>query len=228
MFVQARTLRGNYFLDISCDVNVTLSLFCLSALIVIICIFTLFFLHLLAGLFMSSCTSLTLTIYRCQYLIECLPQHTVSNFAFAYFLAFICFGFSPFLFSRLENLLDEISAEVARPSSRNDEEELTIGSLCVARFTKDDKQDVTIDVRSWSSKLFEIFIQLFLPVIIITFFFFSRWYRAKIFSIRPGGEYDVFYVDYGDREWITKDRIMPAWSDILQVSAISTYILWQG
>ena len=34
---------------------------------------------------------------------------------------------------------------------------------------------------------------------------------------RPGDEYDVFYVDFGDREWVTRDRIVPAWSGILQL-----------
>ena len=59
--------------------------------------------------------------------------------------------------------------------------------------------------------------------------FLSRWYRAKIFSIRPEREYDVFYVDYGDREWVTEDRVRPAWTDILQVRRLTTYfkhILW--
>ena len=34
---------------------------------------------------------------------------------------------------------------------------------------------------------------------------------------RPDDEYDVFYVDFGDREWVTGDRIVPAWSSILQL-----------
>lgn len=34
---------------------------------------------------------------------------------------------------------------------------------------------------------------------------------------RPENEYDVFYVDFGDREWVTADRIVPAWKSILQL-----------
>ena len=34
---------------------------------------------------------------------------------------------------------------------------------------------------------------------------------------RPENEYDVFYVDFGDREWVTADRIVPAWNSILQM-----------
>ena len=34
---------------------------------------------------------------------------------------------------------------------------------------------------------------------------------------RPEDEYDVFYVDFGDREWVTADRIVPAWKSILQL-----------
>ena len=34
---------------------------------------------------------------------------------------------------------------------------------------------------------------------------------------RPDDEYDVFYVDFGDREWLTRDRIVSAWSGILQL-----------
>lgn len=34
---------------------------------------------------------------------------------------------------------------------------------------------------------------------------------------RPQNEYDVFYVDFGDREWVTSDRIVPAWNSILQL-----------
>lgn len=34
---------------------------------------------------------------------------------------------------------------------------------------------------------------------------------------RPDNEYDVFFVDFGDQEWVTADRIVPAWSSILQL-----------
>lgn len=34
---------------------------------------------------------------------------------------------------------------------------------------------------------------------------------------RPDDEYDVFYVDFGYREWVTRDRIVQAWSGILQL-----------
>ena len=27
----------------------------------------------------------------------------------------------------------------------------------------------------------------------------------------------MFYVDFGDREWVTADRIVPAWNGILQL-----------
>lgn len=45
----------------------------------------------------------------------------------------------------------------------------------------------------------------------------NRWYRAQVMGSRPDDEYDVFYVDFGDREWVTRDRIVPAWSGILQL-----------
>ena len=45
----------------------------------------------------------------------------------------------------------------------------------------------------------------------------NRWYRARVMGSRPDDEYDVFYVDFGDREWVTRDRIVPAWSGILQL-----------
>jgi hypothetical protein len=47
-----------------------------------------------------------------------------------------------------------------------------------------------------------------------------RWYRAKILSIGPEGEYDVFFVDYGDRQWITRDRIAPIRPEYLQVRVL--------
>ena len=34
---------------------------------------------------------------------------------------------------------------------------------------------------------------------------------------RPGNEYDVFFVDFGDQEWVTGDKIISAWSSILQI-----------
>ena len=39
---------------------------------------------------------------------------------------------------------------------------------------------------------------------------------------RPDDEYDVFFVDFGDREWVTGDRIVPAWSGILQLPLQAT------
>ncbi len=53
----------------------------------------------------------------------------------------------------------------------------------------------------------------------------SRWYRAKILSIRPDREYDVFFVDYGDREWITQDRVAPMRPEYLQVRYILVVIV---
>ena len=52
----------------------------------------------------------------------------------------------------------------------------------------------------------------------VTFSF--RWYRGKILSIRPEREYDVFFVDYGDREWVTEDRIAVMRPEYLQVRPI--------
>lgn len=36
-------------------------------------------------------------------------------------------------------------------------------------------------------------------------------------------EYDVFYVDHGDREWLKKSHVHKSWPDILTVS--NTYLL---
>ena len=51
----------------------------------------------------------------------------------------------------------------------------------------------------------------------ILLLYFFRWYRARVQGTRPGNEYDVFYVDYGDREWITGNRVKPPWREILQL-----------
>lgn len=45
----------------------------------------------------------------------------------------------------------------------------------------------------------------------------DQWYRARVMGSRPDDEYDVYYVDFGDREWVTGDRIVPAWNSILQL-----------
>ncbi|KAJ7374524.1 hypothetical protein OS493_004862 [Desmophyllum pertusum] len=45
----------------------------------------------------------------------------------------------------------------------------------------------------------------------------AQWYRARVLGSRPENEYDVFYVDFGDREWVTADRIVPGWRSILQL-----------
>lgn len=43
------------------------------------------------------------------------------------------------------------------------------------------------------------------------------WYRGLVMGSRPGNEYDVFFVDFGDQEWVTGDKIISAWSSILQI-----------
>lgn len=48
---------------------------------------------------------------------------------------------------------------------------------------------------------------------------FWRWYRAKILGVNESScEYDIFFVDHGDREWIGKSKVVPAWPDIISVS----------
>ena len=54
--------------------------------------------------------------------------------------------------------------------------------------------------------------------------FLFRWYRARILSIRPEKEYDVFFVDYGDREWIKQDRIAPMRPQYLEVRFIRVQV----
>ncbi|KAL9974651.1 hypothetical protein ACROYT_G011712 [Oculina patagonica] len=80
----------------------------------------------------------------------------------------------------LEELKQKINFGVSRVNLEGTE--ITIGSLCVAKFSEDD-----------------------------------LWYRARVLGSRPDNEYDVFYVDFGDREWVTADRIVPAWTSILQL-----------
>ena len=48
---------------------------------------------------------------------------------------------------------------------------------------------------------------------------FYRWYRGKIVGVDElKAMYDIFFVDHGDREWIGKSKVVPAWPDILSVS----------
>ncbi|KAK3755414.1 hypothetical protein QZH41_016628 [Actinostola sp. cb2023] len=79
--------------------------------------------------------------------------------------------------------LEELQTQIDRGINSvqyEDDDEISIGSLCVACFTNN-----------------------------------NVWYRARVLGIRPDNEYDVFYVDYGDREWIPRSKIRPAWPDIL-------------
>ena len=46
-----------------------------------------------------------------------------------------------------------------------------------------------------------------------------RWYRAKIVNVNEK-EYEVFYVDHGDREWVSKKNVANSWNDILTVDLI--------
>lgn len=34
---------------------------------------------------------------------------------------------------------------------------------------------------------------------------------------RFGNEYDVFFVDFGDQEWVIGDKIILVWSSIFQI-----------
>jgi len=44
----------------------------------------------------------------------------------------------------------------------------------------------------------------------------EKWYRVKIVGINETQtEYDVFYVDHGDREWLKKSHVHKSWPDIL-------------
>lgn len=80
----------------------------------------------------------------------------------------------------LEDLRQKINSGVGKIDS--EENEVAIGSFCVAKFSEDDK-----------------------------------WYRGLVMGSRPDDEYDVFFVDFGDQEWVTGDKIAPAWSGILQL-----------
>lgn len=44
----------------------------------------------------------------------------------------------------------------------------------------------------------------------------KRWYRAKVLGVSGDQlKYDIFFVDHGDRQWISKSKVYPASSDIL-------------
>eukprot|EP00794_Sanderia_malayensis_P019141 gene19141-21059_t len=45
----------------------------------------------------------------------------------------------------------------------------------------------------------------------------DKWYRAQILSSNEDGECHVFYVDHGDREWISKSRLWKAWDELLEL-----------
>ena len=56
--------------------------------------------------------------------------------------------------------------------------------------------------------------------------FLFRWYRGKILGINEmTAEYDVFFVDHGDREWVRKSKVVPAWPDIMSVSFVLVLLL---
>ena len=52
--------------------------------------------------------------------------------------------------------------------------------------------------------------------------FLFRWYRAQILGVKDD-QYDIFYVDHGDREWLSKSKVHYAWPDILSVSCFYYY-----
>ncbi|XP_038070422.1 uncharacterized protein LOC119739516 [Patiria miniata] len=45
----------------------------------------------------------------------------------------------------------------------------------------------------------------------------DRWNRVRILDIPGDGRYEVFYLDYGDREEVAKDWLHPAWNNILKL-----------
>ena len=63
--------------------------------------------------------------------------------------------------------------------------------------------------------------QLFYKRVLNLFVYFNRWYRAKIVGVDElKAMYDLFFVDHGDREWVGKSKVVPAWPDILSVKKL--------
>ncbi|XP_065675246.1 uncharacterized protein LOC100205880 isoform X2 [Hydra vulgaris] len=44
----------------------------------------------------------------------------------------------------------------------------------------------------------------------------KKWYRGKVCGVNTeNNEYDIFFVDHGDREWLSREKIALAWDDLL-------------
>eukprot|EP00111_Clytia_hemisphaerica_P003727 TCONS_00010704-protein len=82
-----------------------------------------------------------------------------------------------------------------------------------------DKLDAKIDATMTVTKPNPEFLTTNFPIGYICVAKFSvddKWYRGKILGLNElVGEYDVFFVDHGDREWIGKSKVVPAWPDIM-------------
>ena len=49
------------------------------------------------------------------------------------------------------------------------------------------------------------------------FSFDERWYRSEVISGPEDGQYEVFFVDFGDRERVRKEDILELRTDFLSL-----------
>lgn len=81
----------------------------------------------------------------------------------------------------------------------------------------DDKIDATMKVKRMDPELLSIT----LPngyICVAKYSGDDKWYRGKILGVNEKtGEYDIFFVDHGDREWIGKSKVVPGWADIMSL-----------
>lgn len=47
-------------------------------------------------------------------------------------------------------------------------------------------------------------------------FYFVRWYRGQILA-STDNEYEIFFVDYGDVEWVERTKVLPIHDSLLEV-----------
>ena len=82
--------------------------------------------------------------------------------------------------------------------------------------------------KQWCQYTFKGFLLSNLSVLILLHLYVHcRWSRGTIVAVNDAGEFDVFFVDYGDQEWKKRDEIRRPWNDILKVRLIGYTLISQ-
>ena len=56
---------------------------------------------------------------------------------------------------------------------------------------------------------------------------YFRWYRGLVLSV-DGHQAEVFFVDYGNTEWVGNNHVQPMDSAYMHVSVVNTCIIVRG